>query len=86
MGVITEGLRQDVKPYNTRVTIISPGEVESELPLSITEADIHKGVQDFYAQTTIPAESLTRIVAFAIGQPEDIEVNEVLYRPTAQEF
>jgi NADP-dependent 3-hydroxy acid dehydrogenase YdfG len=79
--VISEGQRQEVKPYNTRTTIISPGAVEWELPLSITEADIHKGVQDFYAQTAIPAESFTRIVAFAIGQPEDIDVNEVFYRP-----
>lgn len=84
--VISEGLRQEVKPYNIRTTIISPGAVESELPLSVTEPDVAKGIADFYAATAIPAASFARIVAFAIGQPEEVDVNEILFRPTAQEY
>ena len=38
--VISEGLRQEVKPYNIRTTIISPGAVATELPDSITEPDV----------------------------------------------
>lgn len=38
--ILSEGLRQEVKPYNIRTTIISPGAVQSELPQSITEADV----------------------------------------------
>ena len=83
---LSEGLRQEVKPYNIRTTIISPGAVESELPQSVTEADVAKGIQDFYESYAIPAESFARVVAFAISQPEDVDVNEILFRPTAQEL
>jgi NADP-dependent 3-hydroxy acid dehydrogenase YdfG len=84
--MLSEGLRQEVKPYNIRTTIISPGAVESELPQSITEADVAKGIQDFYEAYAIPAESFVRVVAFAISQPEEVDVNEILFRPTAQEL
>jgi NADP-dependent 3-hydroxy acid dehydrogenase YdfG len=84
--MLTEGLRQEVKPYNIRTTIISPGAVQSELPQSITEADVAKGVQDFYEAYAIPADSFARMVAFAISQPDEVDINEILFRPTAQEM
>src|SRR3954468_18944161 len=84
--VISEGLRQEVKPWNLRTTIISPGAVATELPTSITEADIATGIGQFYEQYAIPADSFARAVAFAISQPEDVDVNEILFRPTRQEL
>src|SRR6478752_7698537 len=45
--VISEGLRQEVKPYNIRTTIISPGAVATELPNSVTEPDIAEGIRKF---------------------------------------
>jgi NADP-dependent 3-hydroxy acid dehydrogenase YdfG len=84
--MLSEGLRQEVKPYNIRTTVISPGAVQSELPKSITEADVAKGIQEFYEAYAIPAESFARMVAFAIGQPDEVDVNEILFRPTAQEL
>lgn len=84
--VISEGLRQEVKPYNIRTTIISPGAVQSELPQSVTEADVAAGIAAFYEKVAIPADSFARMVAFAIQQPEDVDVNEILFRPTAQEL
>jgi NADP-dependent 3-hydroxy acid dehydrogenase YdfG len=84
--VISEGLRQEVKPWNLRTTIISPGAVATELPNSITEADIAKGIGQFYEQYAIPADSFARAVAFAISQPEDVDINEILFRPTRQEL
>jgi NADP-dependent 3-hydroxy acid dehydrogenase YdfG len=84
--VITEGLRQEVKPYNIRTTVISPGAVATELPSSITEADIAEGIRKFYEEYAIPADSFARMVSFAIGQPEDVDVNEILFRPTRQEL
>jgi len=84
--VLSEGLRQEVKPYNIRTTIISPGAVQSELPQSITEADVAAGIAEFYEKVAIPADSFARMVAFAIQQPEDVDVNEILFRPTAQEL
>jgi len=84
--MLSEGLRQEVKPCNIRTTVISPGAVQSELPKSITEADVAKGIQEFYEAYAIPAESFARMVAFAIGQPDEVDVNEILFRPTAQEL
>jgi NADP-dependent 3-hydroxy acid dehydrogenase YdfG len=84
--VISEGLRQEVKPWNLRTTTISPGAVATELPNSITEADVAKGIAQFYEQYAIPADSFARAVAFAIGQPEDVDINEILFRPTRQEL
>jgi NADP-dependent 3-hydroxy acid dehydrogenase YdfG len=84
--VISEGLRQEVKPWNLRTTIISPGAIDTELPNSITEADVAKGIGQFYEQYAIPADSFARAVAFAISQPEDVDINEILFRPTRQEL
>ena len=84
--VISEGLRQEVKPYNIRSTIISPGAVATELPNSITEADVAAGIRDFYDKFAIPADSFARCVLFAMSQPEDVDINEILFRPTAQEL
>lgn len=84
--VISEGLRQEVKPYNIRTTIISPGAVATELTDSITEPDVAAGVNQFYEQFAIPADSFANMVAFAMSQPEDIDINEILFRPTSQEY
>jgi NADP-dependent 3-hydroxy acid dehydrogenase YdfG len=84
--VISEGLRQEVKPYNIRTTIISPGAVATELPDSISEPDVAENIRKFYQEFAISADSFARIVAFAISQPEEVDVNEILFRPTRQEL
>jgi NADP-dependent 3-hydroxy acid dehydrogenase YdfG len=81
---LSEGLRQEVKPYNIRTTVISPGAVATELPNSITEADIADSVRKMY-EIALPADAFARAVAFAISQPEDMDINEILFRPTRQE-
>ena len=83
---LSEGLRQEVKPYNIRTTVISPGAIATELPGSITEGDVQEAIQGFYEQYAIPADSFARTVAFAISQPPDVDINEILFRPTAQEL
>ncbi|MGE5602514.1 MAG: SDR family oxidoreductase [Nitrososphaerales archaeon] len=83
--VLSEGLRQTVKPYNIRTTIISPGAVSTELPDSVTEPDIAEAVRKMY-ENAIPADSFARAVIFVMSQPEDVDVNEILFRPTRQEF
>jgi NADP-dependent 3-hydroxy acid dehydrogenase YdfG len=82
---LSEGLRQEVKPYNIRTTIISPGAVATELPASVTDPDAGARVRKFYADQAIPADSFARAVAFAISQPDDVDINEILFRPTRQE-
>ena len=84
--VISEGLRQEVKPYNIRTTVISPGAVATELPASITEPDVAAGIQEFYERYAIPADSFADMVMFAMSQPEDVDINEILFRPTRQEI
>jgi len=83
--VITEGLRQEVKPYNIRTTVISPGAVATELTDTITDPAVAEGMRAAYADA-IPADSFARAVIFAMSQPEDVDINEILYRPTAQAY
>ncbi len=82
---LSEGLRQEVKPYNIRTTVISPGAIATELPNSITETDIADSVRKLY-EIAIPADSFARAVAYAMSQPDEIDVNEILFRPTRQEI
>ncbi|TGE22723.1 SDR family oxidoreductase [Hymenobacter metallicola] len=83
---LSEGLRQEVKPYNIRTTIISPGAVATELTNSITDPESAAGMRGFYEAYAIPADSFARTVIFAMSQPEDVDINEILFRPTSQEF
>lgn len=50
----------------------------TELPNSITEADVAKGIGQFYEQYAISPDLFARAVAFAISQPEDVDINEIL--------
>ena len=81
---ISEGLRQEAG--NTfRVTSIEPGAVESELKSGSGDTDSRKTVEEFY-KMAIPADSVARAIAFAISQPDDVDINEIVLRPTRQEF
>jgi len=83
---LSEGLRQEVKAYNIRTTVISPGAVATELPDTITDAAVGERIKNFYANVAIPADSFARCVAFAMSQPDDVDINEILFRPTRQEL
>lgn len=81
---ISEGLRQEVKPYNLRTTVISPGAIATELPASVTDPAMSKSLHEFYEKNAIPADSFARAVAYAINQPEEVDISEILFRPTVQ--
>lgn len=81
VNFITEGLRQE-RP-DIRTTIISPGVTESDLASTITHPETAAFMQD-YRRHAIPADAIARAVAFAIEQPFDVDVNEIVVRPTAQ--
>ena len=83
VGAISDGLRQEVN--NIRVTVISPGTTESELADSISDSEARRGMQDF-RKITIPAEAIARAIAFAIEQPNDVDVSEIIVRPTASPY
>ncbi|MEH2053395.1 SDR family oxidoreductase [Nostoc sp.] len=80
---ISEGLRQE--NTDIRVTVISPGVTESELADSITDAEAGKGMEEF-RKIALPAEAIARAIAFAIDQPDDVDVNEIIVRPTASPY
>ena len=81
---LSEGLRQEVKPYNIRTTVISPGAVATELLEHISDETIQAQTKEFVSQIAVPAETFARMVAFAINEPANVDVNEILFRPTAQ--
>ena len=78
--VISEALRQETD--KVRVTIVSPGVTVSELAHTITHAETAAFI-DEYRKTALPAEAIARAVRYAIEQPADVDVNEILVRPTA---
>lgn len=80
VNFITEGLRQE--NAFVRTTIISPGVTESELAHTITHDATAKFIDD-YRKTAIPADAIARAIAFAIEQPDGVDVNEIVVRPTA---
>jgi NADP-dependent 3-hydroxy acid dehydrogenase YdfG len=77
---ISDGLRQE-NP-DIRVTTISPGVVATELGHDIT----NQGTQEFLVQlrkTALTPDAIARAIAYAVEQPDDVDVNEVIVRPTA---
>lgn len=81
---ISEGLRHEVGG-SIRTTTIEPGAVDSELKLGSSHAQSAQFVKEFYKQA-IPADSVARAIAYAIEQPAEVDINEIVLRPTAQEF
>jgi NADP-dependent 3-hydroxy acid dehydrogenase YdfG len=77
---ISEGLRQE--NTDIRVTVISPGVTTSELAHTISH-DETAGFIDKFREVAIPAEAIARAILFAIDQPGDVDVNEIIVRPTA---
>jgi NADP-dependent 3-hydroxy acid dehydrogenase YdfG len=78
---LSEGLRQE--STDIRVTIISPGTTQSELASTITDTEAAQWVEGF-RDSIIPAEAIASAIAFAIEQPADVDVNEIIVRPIGQ--
>lgn len=80
---ISEGLRQESP--NIRVTTISPGVVETELGSDTTEDSSKKALQGF-RKISLTSDAVARAVLYAVSQPDDVDVNEIIVRPTASPF
>ncbi|MEN2978821.1 SDR family oxidoreductase [Tistrella bauzanensis] len=80
VGAISDGLRQETD--RIRVTVISPGTVTSELADTITD-DTARVAMESFRQITIEPEAIARAIRFAIAQPDDVDVSEMIVRPTA---
>ena len=81
---ISEGLRLESKG-EIRSTNISPGAVATELTSTITHEETAAGMNQFYS-IAINADAIARAIAYAIEQPGDVDVNEMIIRPTRQEL
>jgi NADP-dependent 3-hydroxy acid dehydrogenase YdfG len=80
VGAISDGLRQE--STKIRVTVISPGVTESELADTISDDSARQAMKEF-RKIAISADAIARAIAFAIEQPDDVDVNEIIVRPTA---
>ncbi|MFN6477616.1 SDR family oxidoreductase [Nostoc sp. DedQUE07] len=81
---ISEGLRLESNG-EIRSTNISPGAVATELGNTITDKDAAAGINQLY-EIAIDADAIARAIAYAIEQPSDVDVNEIIIRPTRQEL
>jgi NADP-dependent 3-hydroxy acid dehydrogenase YdfG len=80
---ISDGLRQETDKI--RVTVICPGVVESELADSISDETARAAMRDF-RRIALTSDAIARAVAYAIEQPADVDVSELVVRPTASPF
>ena len=81
---ISEGLRQEAGD-KLRVTIVSPGFVRTDFAESMTNPEVKAQILDARDKIAIPPDAIARAIAFAIEQPADVDVGEIVVRPTAQE-
>lgn len=80
---LSEGLRQETD--RIRVTVVSPGTTVSELADTITDKGAAAAMRDF-RRVAIAPEAIARAIAFAMAQPDDVDVSELIVRPTASPY
>jgi NADP-dependent 3-hydroxy acid dehydrogenase YdfG len=67
-----------------RVTIISPGFVNMNFAEGVTNPEVKAQLEDARDKFALPPEAIARAIVFAIEQPPDVDVNEIIVGPTAQ--
>jgi NADP-dependent 3-hydroxy acid dehydrogenase YdfG len=85
LGGWSEALRQELQP-DVRVMLIEPGAVATELTDHITDAGAKQAAEQLYDEVAITADDIAEVIAFAVGRPRRMTLNEVLIRPTAQKL
>ena len=83
VNAISEGLRQELLEDGVRVTVVEPGAVATELTDHITDEEVREGLKQRSIEPLQP-EDIANAIAYAVGQPERVSVNEILIRPTEQ--
>jgi NADP-dependent 3-hydroxy acid dehydrogenase YdfG len=81
---LLEGLRQESTDGVLRTTAVSPGFVRTELADSIDDQEAREQIRRSRDAFAIPPEAVARAIAFAIEQPEDVEIGDITIRPTVQ--
>ncbi|MCH4170848.1 MAG: SDR family oxidoreductase [Lactobacillus sp.] len=82
---IMDGLRQEQVANHIRTTMISPGAVNTELYTTITNPETKARIEKDEKEHGLSAEAVAKAVAFAIDQPEEVGINEILMRPISQQ-
>ncbi|MBN6151842.1 SDR family oxidoreductase [Xanthomonas sp. AmX2] len=80
---ISDGLRQETDKI--RVTVVSPGVVESELADTISDASARDAMKAF-RRIALQPEAIAAAIAYTIGQPDEVDVSELIVRPTASPY
>jgi len=84
VGAFSESLRQEGVAMGVRVTTIEPGAVATELPGHNRPQILEQMAKRFAGVTPLAAEDIAGAVLYAIGQPANVSVNEMLVRPSGQ--
>ncbi len=84
VGAFSESLRQEAVPLGVRVTLVEPGAVATELPGHNRPEVLEQMAKRFAGVTPLRAEDIADAVLYAIGQPANVSVNELLVRPSGQ--
>ena len=77
-------MRQQLQP-DVRVIVIEPGAVATELTDHITHTESKAAAEQMYEQTSIAAQDIAEIIAFAVSRPRGVSLNEILVRPASQD-
>jgi NADP-dependent 3-hydroxy acid dehydrogenase YdfG len=80
---ISEGLRQEAGD-KLRVTVISPGMTRTNFAAGLSNAAVKAQLEQYRDNFGLPPDAIARAIAFAIEQPAEVDVNEIIVRPTAQ--
>ncbi|HZE65165.1 MAG TPA: oxidoreductase, partial [Sporichthyaceae bacterium] len=80
---ISEGLRQEAGD-KLRVTTVSPGFIQTDFAATAANPEVRAQLLARREQIAIHPDAIARAIAFAIEQPADVDVNEIVVRPTAQ--
>ncbi len=81
---VMEGLRQESTDGVIRTTSISPGFVDTELDSSIDDTALRDQIRSTMSAFGLPPAAVARAIAFAIEQPDDVEIGEIIIRSTRQ--
>ena len=84
VGAFSEALRQESVAMGVRVTLIEPGAVATELPGHNRPEVLEQMAKAFQGVTPLASEDIAEAILYAIGQPANVSVNEVLVRPSGQ--
>jgi NADP-dependent 3-hydroxy acid dehydrogenase YdfG len=83
VNAFTDAIRQELSPEDIRTTIIEPGAVDTELPTHIPDEQLLEQLAEMEVPTLEPGD-IARAIVYATSQPEHVDVNELMIRPTGQ--